>query len=62
MYFQIIKYIIQCERSKETMIRSIRIDAYEREVDVLRQENNNLKKKKKKTKYTKKEILCYRLW
>ena len=36
MYFQIIKYIIQGERSKETMIRSISIDAYEREVDVLR--------------------------
>ena len=37
MYFQIIKYVIQCERSKETMIRSIRIDAYEWEVDVLGQ-------------------------
>lgn len=44
MYFQIIKYIIQGERSKETIIRSIRID--ECEVDVLGQRI----KEKKNTK------------
>ena len=43
MYFQIIKYIIQGERSKETINRSIRID--ECEVDVLEQ---RIKKKKHK--------------
>ena len=46
MYFQIIKYVIQCERSKETMIRSIRIDAYEWEVDVLGQRIKTKQNKK----------------
>jgi len=46
MYFQIIKYVIQCERSKETMIRSIRIDAYKWEVDVLGQRIKTKQNKK----------------